>query len=147
MPDKETVRRDLVKTIFSGGILLWFGTFLYPVFRYLRPRPEDPTLSAVKSVVAGSTAEMDRFPSKYFKFGSRPGIIIKNENGELRAFSATCTHLGCTVQYDPKVYQFWCACHGGRYNTEGKNVSGPPPKPLTPLKVEVSGADIVVSKI
>ena len=57
-----------------------------------------------------------------------------------------CTHLGCTVQYREDKDAIWCACHGGQYDAHtGKNVAGPPPKPLTPLKVEVSGDKIIVS--
>ncbi len=57
-----------------------------------------------------------------------------------------CTHLGCTVQYRPDLMQIWCACHNGHYNLNGVNVSGPPPRPLTPYAVNVLGNQIVVSK-
>jgi len=81
-----------------------------------------------------------------FKFGNSPGILIRTPTGELRAFSAVCTHLNCTVQYRTDLTEIWCACHNGRYNLSGKNVAGPPPRPLEAYAVNARGDQIVVSK-
>jgi cytochrome b6-f complex iron-sulfur subunit len=51
------------------------------------------------------------------------------------------------VQFQPEHDIIHCACHGGKYDAQtGKNVSGPPPKPLKKYVVKVEGADIVVSR-
>ena len=55
----------------------------------------------------------------------KPGIIVRDQAGEFHAFSAICTHLGCTVQYRPDNADIWCACHNGHYDVTGRNVSGP----------------------
>jgi Rieske Fe-S protein len=81
-----------------------------------------------------------------FKFGSRPGILVRTPAGELRAFSAVCTHLNCTVQYRPDLGHIWCACHNGHFDLNGKNIAGPPPRPLDSFVVNVRGDQIVVSK-
>jgi len=81
-----------------------------------------------------------------FPFGSEPGIVIETPGGEIRAFSAVCTHLACTVQYREDLQHIWCACHNGHYDLFGKNISGPPPRPLTRYTVNVRGDEIVVSK-
>ena len=61
--------------------------------------------------------------------------------------TAVCTHLGCTVQYEPQADRIHCACHGGVYNAyTGANVSGPPPKPLKLFKVAVSDIGVKVSR-
>ena len=78
--------------------------------------------------------------------GSSPGILIRTPQGDYRAFAATCTHLACTVQYRPDVGQIWCACHDGLYDLTGKNIAGPPPRPLEQYRVDLQGNDIVVSK-
>ena len=67
------------------------------------------------------------------------------------AFSATCTHLDCIVEYRPGVKKIWCNCHDGQYDLNGRNVGGPPPRPLTPYTVNLvsKGAGpgtLVVSK-
>ena len=58
-------------------------------------------------------------------FGSKPGILVLTDSGELKACSATCTHLDCIVQYRPDLKHIWCACHNGHYTVEGKNISAP----------------------
>ena len=60
--------------------------------------------------------------------------------------SATCTHLSCTVQYRADVQQVWCACHNGMYDLNGRNISGPPPRPLEAFDVNVKGNEIYVSR-
>ena len=65
--------------------------------------------------------------------------------GEYKAFSAVCTHLSCTVQYRPDLGHIWCACHNGHYDLAGKNVAGPPPRPLTEYPVTLSGENVIVS--
>jgi thiosulfate dehydrogenase [quinone] large subunit len=63
-----------------------------------------------------------------------PDILIREKNGELKAFSAICTHAGCTVGYDGQ--QIYCPCHGGVYNPQtGAVEGGPPPTGLAPKTV------------
>ncbi|HEU4706719.1 MAG TPA: TQO small subunit DoxD [Solirubrobacterales bacterium] len=68
-----------------------------------------------------------------------PDILIRNSDGSLKAFSAVCTHAGCTVGYENGT--IICPCHGGEYDAEtGEVIAGPPPVPLEPKKVmEASG--------
>ena len=66
-----------------------------------------------------------------------PAWLVHERAGDFRAFTAVCTHAGCTVQYSPD-FGFVCPCHGGRYDAEtGAVVAGPPPSPLTRLQVRV----------
>jgi thiosulfate dehydrogenase [quinone] large subunit len=63
-----------------------------------------------------------------------PDILIRDEAGDLRAFSAVCTHAGCTVAYEGGMIV--CPCHGGEYSAEtGAVVAGPPPSGLAPKRV------------
>ena len=121
------------------------GAFvLYPVVRYLVP-PRIPE-ATTRRVVAAKKDELQPGSFKTFPFGSQPGILIRTPDGEYRALSAVCTHLGCTVQYRGTDRTIWCACHNGLYDLEGRNVSGPPPRPLEPFVVHVEGDDVVVEK-
>ncbi len=145
--DKEVVRRDFVRSLFTGGFLLWAGAFLYPVFRYLKPRGEEDTTNAVQSVVAAKVSEIKTVKAKLFKFGTKPAWVYENEKKEIVAVVATCSHLGCTVTWFSDKNQFVCGCHGGTYDATGKNIAGPPPRPLTPLKVLFDGDNIIASKV
>jgi thiosulfate dehydrogenase [quinone] large subunit len=56
-------------------------------------------------------------------------IVIRTGGGKLTAFSAVCTHAGCTVGYQSG--QLVCPCHGGTFDANtGAVVSGPPPQGL-----------------
>ena len=126
----------------SGSAL---GAFvLYPVARYLVP-PKMPE-AATRRVAAAKKDEVAPGGFKIFPFGGEPGILVRTANGEYRAFTAVCTHLGCTVQIRPGTSAIWCACHNGFYDLEGRNVSGPPPRPLERYDVHVIGDDVVVEK-
>jgi cytochrome b6-f complex iron-sulfur subunit len=82
-----------------------------------------------------------------FKFGTAPAMLIHHQDGSWVALSAVCTHLGCTVQYEPQANRIHCACHGGVYDPRtGANVSGPPPKPLKLFKVAVGDTGVEVSR-
>ena len=67
-------------------------------------------------------------------------LVIRKEPdpNSFVAFSAVCTHLGCNVTWDAKRKQIICPCHAGVFDLNGNVVSGPPPKPLPPLKVTVT---------
>lgn len=130
---------------FLGTVFTALGAaVVYPVIRYLSP-PRVPE-AVTNQVLAGKISELEQVQWKIFPFGSRPGILIRTGPGEYRAFSATCTHLGCTVQYEKDVRRIWCACHNGWYDLNGRNVAGPPPHPLQQYEVKVTGDDIFVTK-
>jgi Rieske Fe-S protein len=128
----------------GGGVLASVVSFIYPVLRYLVP-PALPDLGG-DEVVAGKVGELKPNSFKIFRFGSKPGILVLSAEGDYRALSATCTHLSCTVQYRTELHQIWCACHNGMYDLNGRNVSGPPPRPLDAFEVHLRGEEIVVSR-
>ncbi|HTT18905.1 MAG TPA: Rieske 2Fe-2S domain-containing protein [Candidatus Sulfotelmatobacter sp.] len=137
-------RRQWIGALLGGGVLASLASFLYPVLRYLIP-PVIPDLGG-DEIVAAKLAELRPNSAKIFRFGSRPGLLIMNADSSYRALSATCTHLGCTVQYRSDLRQIWCACHNGIYDLNGRNISGPPPRPLDVFDVHSRGDEIVVSR-
>jgi cytochrome b6-f complex iron-sulfur subunit len=140
----ETGRRRLLETLLGGGLLASAASFLYPVLRYIIP-PRVADLGG-DEVVAAKVGELKPNSGRIFRFGSRPGILVLTADGEYHALSATCTHLSCTVQYRSDLHEIWCACHNGLYDLEGRNISGPPPRPLQAFQVHVRGDEIVVSR-
>lgn len=120
------------------------GSIVFPVARYLAP-PDVPEAAAL-SVTAGSARSLLPNSGRVVPFGSAPALVIRTASGELRAFGATCTHLACTVQYRSDLQRIWCACHDGQYDLSGRNVAGPPPRPLEAYDVNVSNDDIVITR-
>ncbi len=137
-------RREFLDYILGTLGAILSGFILYPIARYLVP-PKVPE-AATRRVVAAKKDELSPNSFKNFPFGSQPGILIRTASGEYRAFSAQCTHLGCTVQYRAQDKLIWCACHNGMYNLEGTNVAGPPPRPLERFVVHEQGDEVVVER-
>jgi cytochrome b6-f complex iron-sulfur subunit len=147
MEDPQQVRparRRLVEILLSGGMFASVVSFFYPVLKYLVP-PAVPDLGE-DEVVAGKIGDLKPNGSKVFRFGSRPALLLLTAEGGYHCVSAVCTHLGCTVQYRSDLVEIWCACHNGTYGLDGRNVSGPPPRPLEAFQVNVRGSDIVVTR-
>ncbi len=141
---QETERRDFLKYVLGGGILAWLAAVLYPVLAYMKPPKQGEV--EVTSVKAGKVSAIEKDSGVIVRFGNKPVILVRNAAGEFRAFSATCTHLDCTVQYRKDMGLIWCACHNGRYDLNGRNVAGPPPRPLDEYRVVIQGDEISISK-
>lgn len=140
----DSGKRDFLKYILSGSLIAWAGAVIFPIVAFLKPPKEAEVV--VTSVKAGKLSEMEKDSGRIVKFGSKPVILLRTAEGNLRAFSATCTHLDCTVQFRKDMGMIWCACHNGRYDLNGRNVAGPPPRPLDEFRVVVQGDDVFVSK-
>ena len=130
----------LLGTGFTSSII----SFLYPVLKFIMP-PEVAE-AAVNEVTAGKVTDLSPNSGRIFKFGNRPGLLIRTETGEWHAVSAVCTHLACSVQYQPETKQIWCACHNGFYDLRGNVTSGHPPRPLEEFIVHVRADEVVISK-
>lgn len=137
-------RRYWLGFLLGSSVLASLGAVFYPVFKFLLP-PRTGELDA-DTVVAAQTNELAPDSAKIFRFGSRPGLLIRLPDGGYRAFTAVCTHLNCTVQYRQREHDIWCACHNGIYDLRGRNVSGPPPAPLEQYDLHVRGDEILVAR-
>ena len=154
VPISETSRRRFVDWLLTRTLTTWllstsFGGLLlavfYPAGRYLvPPKGAESTASTVTLTLSPEDIPVNR--AEIFRFGSRAGIIIRTAAGDFRAFSATCTPLGCLVQYRSDISHIWCACHNGHFDLNGRNIEGPPPEPLEAYVVNVRGDQIVVSR-
>jgi Rieske Fe-S protein len=143
-PEVES-KRNFLKTLLSGSLIALFGAIVYPIVAYLKPPKQNEV--EVSSVKVGKLSDFATEGGTIVKFGTKPVIVVRTPSGDLKAFSATCTHLDCTVQYRKDMGMIWCACHNGKYDLNGRNASGPPPRPLDEFRVTVQGEDILVSKI
>lgn len=101
------------------------------------PVPAGYVLVTALSALAGRT-------SAYFNHPSRGLSLLVNLAGQWKAFSATCTHAPCTVQYTGSSIQ--CPCHGGSFNpSNGAVQGGPPPAPLPQFGVLVQNGNLYVT--
>jgi cytochrome b6-f complex iron-sulfur subunit len=138
-------RRNFLNWFLGTSAGAFLVAVLYPLSRYLIP-PEVEESTAHTVTLSIKPQELKANSGQIFRFGSQPAILIDTPAGVVKAFSATCTHLGCIVQYRSDISQIWCACHNGHFDLNGKNIEGPPPKPLEEYVVNARGDQIVVSK-
>lgn len=138
-------RRKFLDWLLGTSLVGFLASVFYPVLRYLIP-PVAGEAASVSVTLPFKPEEVAPNTGRIFKFGNRPGLLVRTSENELRAYSATCTHLACIVQYRPDLTHIWCACHNGHYDLNGRNISGPPPKPLEEFTVNVRGDQIVIGK-
>lgn len=146
-PNEQRTRRAFLAAAGAAG-LLYTAALAYPIYRYLASPEEMATnATAVTEVTLKDAQKLPAGSVLMFKFGSSPAMLIHHLDGRWVSMTAVCTHLGCTVQYEPQADRIHCACHGGVYDAyTGANVSGPPPKPLKTFKVAVNDTGVEVSR-
>ncbi len=74
-------------------------------------------------------------------------IFLCATDSKLTAFSSICTHLGCLINWDNNRKEFLCPCHGGRFDINGRVISGPPPKPLRQLPIQIKEGKVYIGII
>jgi cytochrome b6-f complex iron-sulfur subunit len=146
-------RRNWLLHGLQASVAATAAAILYPVVRFLRPRSA-PSSGALEVVAPYRVNQLrpdaqGHWPAP-FDFGGQPCLVIRTPDGQVRAFNAVCTHLECTVEYRAEKADIFCNCHNGVYDLNGRNVSGPPPRPLEVYKVTLRGKtgeeEIVVSR-
>ncbi|WP_434317325.1 ubiquinol-cytochrome c reductase iron-sulfur subunit [Leifsonia sp. P73] len=79
------------------------------------------------------------------QLGSTPIVVSQPSAGSVVAFSAVCTHAGCTVA--PQGKEFDCPCHGSRFDAAtGDVINGPASTPLTKLTATVSAGKVTITQ-
>lgn len=101
--------------------------------------------SGAKAKSGGALAKLADIPvgqAVSAEDGGKPIVVAQPTKGTAAAFSAICTHMGCTVK--PAGKELHCPCHGSRYDAStGKVLHGPAPKPLPKVAVHVEGGEVV----
>jgi cytochrome b6-f complex iron-sulfur subunit len=77
----------------------------------------------------------------------KQGVYLVNTGKGHQALSGRCTHLGCTLNYDPVSQRFRCPCHGSVFDLTGKWLSGPAKRDLSHVPLSVSGNKDLVANL
>ena len=133
-------RRNFLKllTFILGATAV--SSFAYPLVRFLAP----PATKAKGEQVNIKKNDLPLGEGKEIVFGGTPAIVINVKGMGYIALSRVCTHLGCLVEYNKEANKFICPCHAGIFSVEGHVISGPPPKPLARLSLNVQGDNIII---
>jgi cytochrome b6-f complex iron-sulfur subunit len=139
-------RRHFLDLLLGASALGWLVSFAYPIIRYLKPLPQTGATRPTRL----TREEAVKLEEKKFIIVPVSGqrvIVLQAPDQQLFAFSAKCTHEGCTVTFQPAQSVIWCPCHDGRFDLNGRVLSGPPPQPLTKYNAQrQADGGIVVSE-
>ncbi len=101
-----------------------------------KPLPE-VRVAARRDLPVGGALRFD-YPE-----AGRPCLLLRLDEERFAAFGQKCTHLGCPVLYRPQEQVLHCPCHEGFFKAaDGTVLSGPPPRPLPQVKIEVRGDEV-----
>ncbi len=136
-------RRQFLNGLLGGWIGALLISFVYPIVKFIFPPYREPDEVIMPFA---DFKDMPTNTAKSFAWGSKLGIVKRNDDGSYWAFVGVCTHLDCNVSYLPGQRKFFCACHEGWYDENGINIAGPPPRPLRRLTLVIEGEDLIIRK-
>jgi quinol---cytochrome c reductase iron-sulfur subunit, bacillus type len=153
--DKNLGRRDFIKatTAIIGGFI--GAVTVMPAIGYLI----SPALHKNEGDAWINLGALDDYPlgiPKFFQFtrtkvngwertGMSYGVfVVRPGETNVRVFSNICTHLGCHVNWHPNLQHYVSPCHDGHFDILGKNVSGPPPRPLDEFVTKIEEGNLFI---
>ncbi len=131
--EEQVTRRDFTRYLAAASGAFAAGSAGVAVFASVKPTEVASTqaIIAVRDIPA-SGSYLFRYPTP-----ADPAILIRLPDGELRAYSQKCTHLGCVVYWDESTRDILCPCHNGSFEGRtGNPIAGPPDRPLSKIAIE-----------
>ncbi|MBI2266559.1 MAG: ubiquinol-cytochrome c reductase iron-sulfur subunit [Armatimonadetes bacterium] len=139
--DDKVPRRAFLDAMIVAGFALTVLCGGAPALSYLFPRLSGSSVDEEMDV--GAEAEVPMGEGKVLPFGVFPTLVLRTKEG-FKAFSAVCTHLGCVVKWNKDNQKIECPCHSAIFDTSGKVLDGPAPKPLRSIKIKVEDGRIIL---
>jgi Rieske Fe-S protein len=137
-------RRTFLNTLLGGWLFAFLSGSIYALMKFAFP-----TFGKEPDFVVLDTDDFIGIPAnsvKPFAWGGKVGLFFKKADGATTVLKGMCTHMDCNITYKEEERKFYCACHEGWYDEDGKNIKGPPPKPLEFFDMKIEGERIIVFK-
>lgn len=113
------------------------------VVAFLKPLKSKGSTGQSAEIIDAGPA--DRFsPGTVTAFPQGRFYLACLEDGGLLALSRRCTHLGCTLPWDPEKGQFACPCHASVFDIRGDVIQSPAPRPLDRFSVSIENKRVIV---
>jgi len=133
-------RRFLSQAVMGFGALFGMGLLGVRFLQFLIPSRKDKRYEAVLIGAESKVPVGDAVP---LEFGKQKLMVLRTDEGVV-AFSRRCTDLGCLVSWSKERQEFVCPCHQGVFDKTGRNIAGPPPRPLDRFEVVKRGEQLYV---
>jgi Rieske Fe-S protein len=138
--DEYVERRDFVKFLTLTSLAFAVGQFWIAGQSWMRRRslpPDAKRVAALSAIPVGGSIVFD-YPAQHDSC-----VLVRLSTTDLVAFSQKCTHLSCAVIPKPAEGVFHCPCHEGLFDLRtGRQLAGPPPRPLPRILLEIRGDDV-----
>jgi cytochrome b6-f complex iron-sulfur subunit len=134
-------RRFLSQAVMGFGLLFGMGLLGIRFAQFLVPGQK---AKRSEPVLLGPETRIPMNEAIALDLSGHKLLVLKTEEGVV-AFSRRCTDLGCLVSWDKQREQFVCPCHQGIYDKTGRNIAGPPPRPLDRLDIVRRGEQLYVN--
>jgi menaquinol-cytochrome c reductase iron-sulfur subunit len=153
--DKELSRRDFIKGTAAAiggliGAVIALPTIAYLLSPALKPEEDTDTidLGPLANYPVGIPTRFETTRTKvngWERTATNYGLyVVKKSDSEVRVFSDICTHLGCRVSWHADQQHYISPCHNGHFDILGKNISGPPPRPLDEYITKIENGNLFV---
>lgn len=147
MSDERVSRELFIRAAVAFGIGVAGGSVLASCSngttagRAVTGEPEatsGPQVAPGEAIAAASSVETNSAVSYTNAETGQAEVLVRLADGRFAAYSAVCTHQGCTVAYKPDTRKLVCPCHGGTFDPAkgAEMVAGPPPRPLPAVEIE-----------
>lgn len=137
-------RRTFLNALFGSWLAAFSAGSLWALWRFAFPTlGKEPDFVVLK---AADFVDVPPNSTKPFAWGGKLGIFFKKEDGTMMAIKGVCSHMDCNVVYKPLEKKFYCACHKGWFDDNGKNIAGPPPRPLEIFDLSQEDDKLIVAK-
>ena len=142
-------RREFLQGFIKGGFSFLAFVFGITLLRFLYP--SRTKRQELRFYYILNEEELPRHGVKKIKFSYEDGrrtmtfrAFLVNNSGGVFALSPVCTHLGCLTDWSRHKGEFLCPCHGGRYDIEGRVITGPPTSPLARIPLKVHNGKVYI---
>ena len=137
-------RRTFLNTLLGGWLLAFLSGTFVALFRFAFPTlGKEPDFVILKPE---DYLDIPTNSTKAFAWGGKLGLFFRKTDGTLVALKGVCSHMECNITYKPEDRKFYCPCHKGWFDENGKNIQGPPPKPLEIFVYTVEGDKLIVAR-
>lgn len=141
---KLTKRRDFLSWLLSGSFIISGIALAWGIVKFVYPVKSTSALPREAQLVA-LTNQLSEGKGKKVVYANKPVWVIHDRRGNYKALSAICTHLGCIAEWQEDKQIFFCPCHAGFFDDNGRVLSGPPPRPLPEYSLKIKDEKIYIS--
>ena len=137
----QVTRREFCNFLFLTSSALFVGAAGF-AGKSVYDAQVEPTFAPLKiegamTLQPGASLNF-RYPNE-----NESAILIRARDGKFYAYGQKCTHLSCPVYYSKSNDRLECPCHEGGFDVhDGRNLYGPPPRPLDKIEIEERGGEM-----